>query len=81
LQVEVRVFSGLEKLIPGARFGQPIKVDITEHFTVRMLLEHFNIPEKEVFIILVNGVNKGKGLNEELVAGDQVSLFPPVGGG
>ena len=81
MQVEVRVFSGLEKLIPGVRFGQPIKVDITEHFTVRMLLEHFNIPEKEVFIILVNGVNKGKGLNDKLVAGDQVSLFPPVGGG
>jgi len=79
LQVEVRVFSGLEKLIPGAHFGQPIKVDFAHHFTGRMLLKNLNIPAKEVYIILVNGVNKG--LDEDLVDGDNVSLFPSVGGG
>lgn len=79
MQVEVRVFSGLEKLIPGARFGHPIKIDVTEPFTVRMLLKKFNISEKDVHLILVNGVNKG--FDESLVEGDTVSLFPPVGGG
>lgn len=79
MQLEVRVFSGLEKLIPGAHFGQPIKVDITKYFTCRMLLENLNIPEKEVFIILVNGVNKT--LDDVLDDGDRVSLFPAVGGG
>ena len=79
MQVEVRVFSGLEKLIPGVRFGQPIKVDIKENFTARMLLKKLNISEKEVYIILVNGVNKG--LDQYLADGDHVSLFPPVGGG
>jgi molybdopterin converting factor small subunit len=79
LQVEVKVFSGLEKLIPGARFGQPIKVDITERFTIRTLLKNLNIPEKDVYIILVNGVNKV--LDETLADGDRIALFPPVGGG
>ena len=79
MQLEVRVFSGLEKLIPGTRFGQPIKVDITEHFTCRLLLDNLNLPEKEVFIILVNGVNKA--LDDALADGDRVSLFPAVGGG
>ncbi|TEB10752.1 ThiS family protein [Pelotomaculum sp. FP] len=79
MHLEVRVFSGLEKHIPGARFGQPIKVNITEHFTCRMLLDKLNIPEKEVFIVLVNGVNKA--LDDALADGDRISLFPPVGGG
>lgn len=79
MQLEVRVFSGLEKLIPGACFGQPIKVDITKHSTCRMLLKNLNIPEKEVFIILVNGVSKA--LDDGLADGDRVALFPSVGGG
>lgn len=79
MHLEVRMYSGLEKLMPGARFGQPIQVNVTEHFTCRMLLDRLNIPEKEVFIVLVNGINKG--LDEELADGDQVALFPAVGGG
>lgn len=55
MHLEVRVFSGLEKHIPGARLGQPIKISITEHFTGRMFLDKLNIPGKEVFI--VDGVN------------------------
>jgi molybdopterin converting factor small subunit len=54
-------------------------IEITNHFTGRMLLEKLNIPEKEVFTVLVNGVHKG--LDEVLCEGDRVSLFPPVGGG
>lgn len=79
MHLEVRMYSGLEKLIPGARFGQPIKVNFTEYPTCRMLLNKLGIPEKEVFIILVNGLNKT--LDDVLADGDRVSLFPPVGGG
>ncbi|OPZ72526.1 MAG: ThiS family protein [Firmicutes bacterium ADurb.Bin456] len=79
MKIEVRVFSGLEKFIPGARFGKPMSVDITEHFTGRMLLEKLNIPEKEVFTILVNGSHRDPG--DVFNDGDRVSLFPPVGGG
>lgn len=73
------MFSGLEKLIPGVCYGQPIKVNIAEHFTVGALLKELNISEKEVYIILINGVNKG--FDERLADGDRLSLFPPVGGG
>jgi molybdopterin synthase sulfur carrier subunit len=79
LQLEVKLFSGLEKHIPGARSGRSVKVDIIEHFNVRMLLERLGIPEKEVSIILVNGINKG--LEEYLADGDCVSLIPLIDGG
>lgn len=79
MQVEVRVFCGLESCIPGARFGEPIPVEITGGFSGRMLLEKLNIPEEKAFSFLVNGVHKD--LDVILCDGDRVSIFPPVGGG
>lgn len=79
MQVEVRVFCGLESCIPGARFGEPIPVDITKGFSGRMLLEKLNIPEEKAFSFLVNGVHKP--FEVILSDGDRISIFPPVGGG
>lgn len=79
MKVDVRVFSGLEKYIPGITFGQVIPINITEGLTGRELLKILNIPEDEVYTFLVNGLHK----NFEVILndGDRVSLFPPVGGG
>jgi len=79
LEVEVRVFSGLESYIPGTTFGQIIPVSITEGLTGRELLKKLNIPEDKVFTFLVNGVHKN--FEVSLNDGDRVSLFPAVGGG
>jgi molybdopterin converting factor small subunit len=79
LKVEVRLFSGLEKYVSGTKFGQPVLVEITDHFNGRALLEKLNIPEKMVFTIMVNGVHKNP--DEMLSDGDRVAIFPPVGGG
>lgn len=79
MEVEVRVFSGLESFIPGTTFGQSIPVTITEGFTGRELLKKLNIPEEKVFTFLVNGVHKD--FEVLLKNGDRVSLFPAVGGG
>ncbi len=54
-------------------------MEIADGFTPRMLLEKLNIPEKEVFTVLINGLHKD--LDDVLCDGDRVSLFPPVGGG
>jgi len=79
LKVEVRLFSGLEKYVPGTKFGQPIMVEIADHFSGRALLEKLDIPEKMVFTIMVNGVHKNP--DEMLSDGDRVAIFPAVGGG
>ena len=77
--LEVRVFAGLEKQIPGARYGQPVEVDAPDGSSVYDLLRILNIPEERVFAILVNGVHAKK--EDALKPGDRVSFFPPVGGG
>ncbi len=77
--LEVRVFGGLEKLIPGASFGRPMQVEAAPGTTAGGLLDLLKIPEDKVFTILVNGIHAEKG--DLLKAGDRVAFFPPVGGG
>ncbi len=77
--MEVKFFGGLEKCIPGVKFGQPVFVDITEGFNGKMLLEKLNISDKKVFTFLVNGI--GKSIDDILSDGDRISIFPPMGGG
>nr|WP_245574345.1 MoaD/ThiS family protein [Desulfovirgula thermocuniculi] len=79
LRLEVRVFSGLEKYIPGARFGQAIEVERPEGTTLADLVDSLGIPRDQVFAALVNG--RHAPLDRVLQPGDRVSLFPPVGGG
>lgn len=79
MHVEVRLFSGLEGCVPGAKFGRPIEVEITENFNGRMLLEKLNIPEEMAYSFFVNGAHQS--FDYVLSDGDRVSIFPPVGGG
>ena len=72
--IEVRLFSGFRKgrdkvtMLPAAEFP-----------TVEHILKHMNIPEKEVSVLLINGMQSKK--EDTLKPGDVVALFPAVGGG
>ncbi len=77
--LEVRVYGGLEKLVPGASFGKPMEVEAPGGATAADLLRIMKIPEEQVFTILVNGTRTGKG--DVLKPGDRVAFFPAVGGG
>ena len=79
MQVEVRVFAGLESCIPGSRFGQPIPVEVPEGANGYALLEKLKIPRGKAFSFLINGLHKD--FDALLAEGDRVSIFPPLGGG
>lgn len=79
LILEVRVFGGLEKKIPGASYGKPMEMDVPGGTSVGELIDILNIPHRDVFAILVNGVHAPK--ENALKPGDRVAFFPPVGGG
>ena len=79
MDVEVRVFGGLENLIPGARFGQGIPLEVQEGCSVGLLLNRLAIPREKVFTMLVNGCHVTA--DAILKEGDRISLFPAIGGG
>lgn len=79
LQIEVRLFCGLESCVHGTRFGQPIAIEIPEGTNGFGLLEKLNIPREKAFSLMVNGVRRD--FYDYFSEGDRVSIFPPVGGG
>ncbi|MFZ5590565.1 MAG: MoaD/ThiS family protein [Bacillota bacterium] len=79
MRIEVRVFSGLEKYLPGVAFGQAFSVELPEGSTPRDLLSRLGIPEEQVFTVLKNG--RHLSWDGILQDGDRIGLFPPVGGG
>ncbi|KJS18046.1 MAG: molybdopterin converting factor, small subunit [Peptococcaceae bacterium BRH_c4b] len=79
MKLEVRVFSGLEKYLPGITFGQAFEIDVPEGTTGRGLLVKLAIPESQVFSMLANG--RHFSFDQKFHPGDRVALFPPVGGG
>lgn len=73
-QVEVRYFATFRK--------NNIKkelIKLTDEMNVKDVLDLKGIDEKDVAILLVNGIRKPS--HTVLEPGDIISLFPPVGGG
>ncbi|MEW6425260.1 MAG: MoaD/ThiS family protein [Bacillota bacterium] len=79
MEVEVRVYSGLEKFVPGAGPGKALLVQVPEGATGRELIAQLQIPSDQIFTMFVNGRH---ALPEQVLQpGDRVALFPPIGGG
>jgi sulfur-carrier protein len=76
-EVTARLFAGLERL--GREAGAEQRVAVSGAPTVRALCEALGLDAGIVGLVLVNGVHAD--LASGLQAGDEVSLFPPVGGG
>jgi len=75
--VEARLFAGLETRTRDGRVEQ--RVPLVEASTVAALCETVGLAAGAAGLILVNGVHGDPAT--ALHDGDEVSLFPPVGGG
>jgi molybdopterin converting factor small subunit len=75
--VTARLFAGLERL--AGETGAERRVPAPAAPTVTALCAALGLDVGIVGLVLVNGVHAD--LATGLRAGDQVSLFPPVGGG
>jgi molybdopterin converting factor small subunit len=79
ITVRVKLFATLRRHFPELDIGEPMTVELPEGATVGQLREHLDLPEEQVKVVFVNGtVRKADhGLDD----GDEVGIFPPVGGG
>lgn len=74
MKINVRLFATLR----DGR-GKLLDLEVREGSTVLDVLEMLKINQDEIAILLVNG--RDGGVDVQLVDGDNLSLFPPVGGG
>ena len=79
LTVYVKVFATLLRHLPGWTSGEVKEVVLPAGATVRTLVDELGLPREDVKVVFVNG--RARPLDWELAGGDEVGIFPPVGGG
>ena len=88
MKVQVKLFATLAQSVSGPilahhpngiRTGKPLDLELPEGSTLSDLVVYMGLPIDELKLIFVNG--RSQELDYRLDHGDQVGLFPPVGGG
>jgi sulfur-carrier protein len=77
--VFVKLFATLRHLRPGLGIGEAFAVELPKGSTIGQLVTQLKLPEEEVKLVFVNGIVRE--WDYVLVAGDELGIFPPVGGG
>jgi molybdopterin converting factor small subunit len=75
-QVRVNLYATLRKYAGGAR---SVEVEVKPGATVAQVLDQLGVPREQTRIIFVN--NRHAGLSQVLKGGEQLGVFPAIGGG
>ncbi len=79
MHVNVKLYTTLAKYIPGKEAGVPFDFKLDDNATISDLVNDLKLPQGEVKIVFVNGRNRP--IDFELNNGDDVGIFPAIGGG
>ena len=79
MKVRVKLYATLAGRVASARPGKPFEVELPPAADVEALLERLELPGDLVRTVFVNG--RSRPMDWSLSDGDEVGLFPPVGGG
>jgi molybdopterin converting factor small subunit len=78
--VKVKLFAMLRRYAPeGNTLGEAFSVEVPDDATIADLFEALGIRANEVKVAFVNG--RARADVYRLNPGDEVGIFPPVGGG
>ncbi len=80
MQIQVKLFATLQRYAPEGQFaGEPFDLVLPEGSTIATVVERLSIRPHEVKVTFVNG--RARAEVYRLKEGDEVGIFPPVGGG
>jgi len=88
MRVRVKLFATLVRNAPeslkarypqGIQPGFPLDVELPEGSSLADLVDHLELPPPEVKVIFVNG--RAQQSDYRLTPGDEIGIFPPIGGG
>ena len=79
ITVQVKLFVTLRRYYPELGIGEAMPVELSQGAKVGDLVDRLRLPADLVTVVFVNGVVRDDDwpLND----GDELSMFPPVGGG
>jgi molybdopterin converting factor small subunit len=79
MQVRVKLFATLCRYFSNAAPGIPFEIELPEGATLADLVDRLKLPHEEVKVFFVNG--RARPIDWPLKPGDDVGIFPLVGGG
>lgn len=77
--INVKLFATLQRYRPDVFAGEAFQIELPEKSTIADLIKYLEIRENEVKVTFVNG--RARAEVYRLKEGDEVGIFPPVGGG
>ncbi len=75
-QVKVGLYAGLRQYIANA---PSVDIEIVPGQTIAQVLQKLGVPPEKAHIVFVN--SRASGIDCPLQGGEQVNIFPAVGGG
>lgn len=79
ITVHAKLFATLRRYQPELKIGEALPVDLSDGATAERLIRQLGLPADEVKVVFVNGIIRPE--DHVLSDGDEVGIFPPVGGG
>jgi molybdopterin converting factor small subunit len=79
MKVIVKLYATLSRYGQGQRAGTPFEIALPDEATLQNLIDRLKIPLEETRITFVNGIIQEPDCR--LKDGDEVGIFPPIGGG
>lgn len=80
MKVRVKLFATLQRYAPEGQFaGDAFEIEVPEGSTIATIIEQLGIRAHEVKVAFVNG--RARAEVYRLKEGDEIGIFPPVGGG
>ena len=83
MQVTLKLFANLSDYLPPGSRDNRIDLEAGETESVADLLRRYQVPERLVHLVLINGVYlaPGERPGRHLSSGDQLAVWPPIAGG
>ena len=88
MQISVKLYATLVRLVPERiskrfpnriRAGDPLSLELADWSTIDDLIEILGLPPQKVRVTFVNG--RAQPRDYSIAPGDEIGIFPPVGGG
>ncbi|MGQ9516017.1 MAG: MoaD/ThiS family protein [Anaerolineae bacterium] len=79
MRLTVKLFATLGKFQPDAAGGKPFELQVHDGATVQKVIEMLGLPDDVVRVVFVNG--RARPRDWTLADGDELGIFPPIGGG
>lgn len=83
MDITFKLFATLTDYLPKDRKDNAVHLQVPEGTTVQTLIDQFNLPEKLVHLVLVNGVyvDPQDRATKVLTQDDALAIWPPIAGG